>query len=124
VSRLAFDIDAWFPNFTLFVFVLAPVLLLVLFSMTILERLGKIPPARQPRKEGRNFSEILGLIPVVYITWPLWEIAEYLIGVRDTINDRLWQFHMPVIMELIIVVGVGQVLYYFYATRPVKEVVA
>ncbi len=118
---MAYDIDAWFPNFTLFTLILAPIVLLVMFVMVALVRLGKLP-APAPLTGGRfDFVTLIGLIPLVYIALPLWEIMEYLTGERDIINDRLWDEHLPIVMELIIYAGIIQVLYILYATAKARK---
>ena len=102
-----FDIDSIFPNFTFFVMMLAPFIIVLTFVFVALSRwLGwrvrKIPVGKVER--------YLGYVPVLYLFFPIYEIGQYLWGMRDSIVDRLFTYHFPIIVYLILFVGIGQVL--------------
>lgn len=110
---MSWSLDAWFPNFTLFVVYLAPALLLIIFATLIFSRIFRwdLTPNKLPTKH-RTMAEMLGYFPLVYIFFPIWDIAEYVFGQRSSILDRLFTFHFPNMMFIIVLVGIGQVLYY------------
>ena len=108
---MAWSIDEWFPNWSLFVYWLLPITLAILFIMAILFRFFT--------RRRMTFAEMLNYIPVVYLFFVAYEVGEYLIGDRDTIMDRLFDIHFPNMMFLIVVVGIGQVLYYFMSEKKV-----
>ena len=105
---MTFDPNEWIPNFTLFILVLAPVILLILFGAIFISRYVNLRSKKVRVK--KKWSELLGYIPAFYILFPIWEIVEYLMGERETILDRLFGVHFPVIMVIIIIVGIGQVI--------------
>lgn len=108
---MAFNIDEWFPNWSLFVYWLLPIILAVVFAMAIIYRFLT--------RRRMTFAEILNYIPVVYLFAVVWEVGEYLIGDRETIADRLFAVHFPNMMFIIVCVGIGQVIYYFVSERRV-----
>ena len=108
---LAFSIDEWFPNWSLFVYYLLPITIAILFIMAILYRYFT--------RRRMTFAEMINYIPVMYMFFVAYEIGEYLIGDRATIMDRLFEVHFQNMMFLIVVVGIAQVLYYFVSERKV-----
>lgn len=120
-DRMAFNIDDWIPNFTLFVYVLAPLILGIIFIMIILSRWFNLRKVGEPRAK-LTFADKIGLIPALYLIEPIWEIGEYLNGTRDTIFDRLFTYHFPIFMFLVLCVGIGQVGYYWISMGTAGEV--
>jgi hypothetical protein len=112
-----FNIDEFIPNFTLFLFVLAPTILIFLFVMVLLSRWMK----RKPGK-GKSWAELIGYIPMIYLISPIIEIYQYFIGERDDMIQRLFGYHFPIMMFLIVCVGIGQVSYYWVSMGPAGEV--
>lgn len=117
---MVFDIDAWIPNFTLFVFVLAPMVLMLFVVMVLASRWLKLGD-KGPKKR-MTFAEMLGLIPALYLLQPFYEIAEYLYGTRTEIVDRLFIYHFPIFMFLVVCIGIGQVVYYWLSMGTAGEV--
>lgn len=118
---MAFNIDDWIPNFTLFVFVLTPLILSTIFIMIILSRWLGLKKAGQ-KKPKLTFAQLIGLIPALYLIEPIWEIGEYLNGTRSEIADRLLLYHFPIFMFLVLCVGIGQVGYYWISMGDHGEV--
>ena len=103
----AFDVDSVIPNFTLFVMILAPMLMVVIFVIYLIRRYF------EGKDTKKNFPEIVGYIPVIYMFFPLYEMGEYLAGTRSSIMDRLFGYHFGMIMFLIVLTGICQVIYYW-----------
>lgn len=118
---MSFNIDDWIPNFTLFVYILAPMVLALIFIMIILSRWFSLRKANEPKRR-MSFAELIGLIPALYLIEPIWEIGEYLNGTRDEIVDRLFTYHFPIFMFLVLCVGMGQVGYYWLSMGTAGEV--
>lgn len=108
---MAFSIDEWFPNWTLFVYWLLPITIAILFIMAILYRFFT--------RRRMTFAEMINYIPMMYMFFVAYEIGEYLIGDRATIMDRLFEVHFQNMMFLIVCIGIAQVLYYFTTERKV-----
>lgn len=117
---MSFNIDEWIPNFTFFVFYLAPLIIAIVFVMIILSRWSGIGKPKPKRK--LNFAQMLGLIPALYLIEPIWEMGEYLNGTRSEIADRLLLWHFPIFMFLVLCVGIGQVGYYWISMGDAGEV--
>lgn len=107
---MAWDLDGIFPNFTLFVLILAPVMVILIFSLTLLMRFFRVGKVQ---KEPKSFYEIIGYLPAIYLFFPIWEIAEYILGTRTSILDRLFEIHFPNMMFLIVLTGIAQILWVF-----------
>ena len=120
---MSFNIDDWIPNFTLFVLILTPTVLALLFIILIIQRWLRLRTPGEPRpKRTMSFAELIGLIPALYLIEPIWEIGEYLNGTRDEIVDRLFTYHFPIFMFLVLCVGLGQVGYYWISMGTAGEV--
>ena len=120
---MSFNIDDWIPNFTLFVLILTPMVLAILFIVLIISRWLRLRTPGEPRpKRKMSFAELIGLIPALYLIEPIWEIGEYLNGTRDEIVDRLFTYHFPIFMFLVLCVGLGQVGYYWISMGTAGEV--
>ena len=117
---MTFDIDAWIPNFTLFIYILAPFILMLFAIMILASRWLKLED-KGPKKS-MTFAEMLGLIPALYLLQPIYEIGEYLYGTRTGIVDRLFLDHFPIFMFLVLCVGIGQVGYYWLSMGDAGEV--
>ena len=116
---MAFNVDDWIPNFTLFVYVLAPLVVSIVFIMIIISRwLG----LEKNKRAKLDFAQLLGLIPALYLIEPIWEIGEYLRGIRTEIAQRLLLYHFPIFMFLVVCVGIGQVGYYWISMGDHGEV--
>jgi C4-dicarboxylate transporter len=111
---MAFNIDDWIPNFNLFVYFLAPVIIAIVAAMIIS---SKWLNRERGRKKKMKLVEILSYIPAVYALWPIYEIGEYLIGRRDEIFDRLFTYHYPILMFFILLVGIAQISIYGFNIR-------
>lgn len=117
---MAIDIDNWIPNFTLFIYVLAPIVLMLFAIMVLASKWLKLED-KGPKKR-MTFAEMLGIIPALYLLQPMYEIGEYLYGTRTEIVDRLFLYHFPIFMFLVVCVGIGQVVYYWLSMGTAGEV--
>ena len=115
---MTFALDEWFPNFTLFVMVLTPALILLTYAMIAISRFMKLKPIGESSR-GMKIGTYLGYVPILYMFWPLLEIAEYIMGDRGEIVSRLFTYHFENVMIIIVIVGIGQILALLY-TNPVK----
>jgi len=118
---LSFDIDDWIPGFTFFVFILTPTVIVVYFIMLVVSRWFQNRHPTEPKMK-KSFAEIIGYLPIVYLFFPLYEIAEYLYGTRASVTDRLFTVHFHYAVWLILLVGIGQVCYYFASIGKREEV--
>lgn len=116
---MAFDIDSWIPNFRLFVMILAPLVLILFAIMVLASRWLKIGKGAKKRM---TFAEMLGLIPALYLLQPMYEMGEYLYGTRTEIVERLFLYHFPIFMFIVVCVGIGQVVYYWLSMGDAGEV--
>lgn len=116
---MAFNLDAWFPNFTLFVLILTPVLIIITYALISISRFMKLEPIGNDTK-GMKIGTYLGYVPILYMFYPIWEIAEYIMGNRGEVVARLFTYHFGNLMILIVIVGMGQILALLYTT-PVKR---
>lgn len=48
----------------------------------------------------------------IYMVAPLYDISLYFMQIHDTLSDRLFSVHLPIITFIIILVGIGQVFCY------------
>lgn len=106
-------LNDWFPNFDLFVLVIAPIIVSILFVMVLISRWLHLK-SQAPRVKN-TFAELIGYIPVIILFFVFWEILEYLLQVRETVADRLFDYWLPTLTWIIIFIGIAQVLYYFVA---------
>ena len=112
-----FNIDEFIPNFKLFIYVLTPTILIFLFVMVLLSRWMK-----KRSGKGKSWAELIGYIPMIYLISPIIEIYQYFVGERDDMIQRLFGYHFPILMFLIVCVGIGQVSYYWVSMGPAGEV--
>jgi len=108
----AWNIDEWFPNWSLFVQWLLPITLAIIAAMALIYR--------YLTRRRMTFAEMLNYLPVTYLFFVFYEVGEYMYGTRATITDRLFEVHLWNMMFLIVVVGIGQVLYYYTSERAVQ----
>lgn len=113
-----FNIDDFIPNFKLFIYVLTPLILIFLFVMVLVSRWFK----KKPTGKGKSWAELIGYIPAIYLVSPIIEIYQYMIGERTNLIERLFSYHFPIMMFLIVCVGIGQVCYYWVSMGPGGEV--
>jgi len=112
---MTFNLDEWFPNFTLFVLVLAPALILITYALISISRFMKLQPIGNDTK-GMKIGTYLGYVPILYMFYPVWEIAQYIMGNRGDVVARLFTYHFGNIMIIIVIVGIGQILALLYTT--------
>lgn len=112
-----FNIDNFIPNFKLFVFVLTPMILIFLFIMVMISKWYK-----RPKGQGKSWAQLMGYIPTLYLLSPMIETYQYMVGERSDFIDRLFSWHFPIMMFLIIIVGISQVCYYWVSMGPSGEV--
>lgn len=117
---MSFDINQFIPNFTLFVFILAPMIITILFVMTVASKWFQ---GKARKKKRRSWAQLIGYIPAIYLVSPVIEIYQYLVGERASFVPRLFGYHFPILMFLIICTGIGQVCYYWVSMGPAGEVV-
>ena len=102
------SIDYLFPNMTLFLYLTAISIALIIILWLAYRWLTRTR---------MTFAQLLNFIPIIYFFAVCYEVGEYLLGDRATIVDRLFSMHFRNMMFLIVVVGIGQVLYYFLSER-------
>jgi len=112
---MSFSLDEWFPNFTLFVLVLTPALILITYALIAISRFMKLKPIGNDTK-GMKIGTYLGYVPILYMFYPVWEIAQYIMGNRGDVVARLFTYHFGNIMIIIVIVGIGQILALLYTT--------
>ena len=117
---MAFNIDDWIPNFTLFVLYLAPLILFLIAGFVIVSRFYNL--RRGEKKTKKYFVDYVGYLPALYLIAVIYEIGEYLFGIRETIADRLFLYHFPIFMFLTVVAGIFQVCWYWLFMGPKGEV--
>lgn len=112
---MGFSVDEVFPNFTLFVLIIMPVAM----AITILGWLIRKYFHRTRRKGGHAFDEILGYLPALYFLWPIYEIIQYFLGNMEwsVIMTRLFTTHLRGFTVVMLLAGIGQVIYYVYSFR-------
>lgn len=113
---MAYDFDAWFPEFTFFALILGPILMVVVFTFTFLSRWLRLKP-RKYRPEKHKWVEYLSYIPVAYLGFVVYHIAEYLWGSEIHLYNTLFYTDLPAMSTIIILVGIGQCAYYLIFTN-------
>jgi len=113
-------IDSVFPNFTILVLVIGPLIIVAFYVMTLAVVHFKIrfPPISAKREK---FAKFLNLFIILYFIFPIWDMGSYLFGNRDTIFDRLFTVHAVWITFIILCVGIGQCICYSPMGVPKNE---
>jgi len=114
-------IDSILPNFTLFILVLAPIMIIAFYLMALAVTYFKLkfPPVSARREK---IAKSLNFAIPLYMIFPVYDIVAYLTGNLDTIFDELFSKHVPRLTMLILFVGVLQVYCYASSGRHAKEV--
>jgi hypothetical protein len=111
-----FNIDDWFPNFHFFVIIITPILIAIFFIAILLSRWIKIKwPIPSPYQQKLAFY--IGFAPVIYMLWPLYDIIQYIMGTQTTIIAKLFTVHLPWLMCIIVLTGLGQVVCYTFGAK-------
>jgi hypothetical protein len=113
-------IDDVFPNFTTFVLVLMPLAMAVTVIGWLIRKYAS--RSRLGRGGGHKFDEILGYIPALYFLWPTYDIIQYFYGYMswNEIMARLFTTHLMGFTVLMLLAGIGQVIYFIFSWRPKK----
>lgn len=113
---MSFYIDDWFPHFTFFVFIIAPILIAIFFIVILISRWIKLPwPTPDPKK--RKLAHYLGFAPVAYFLFPIYDIYLYMIGQQTDTVWRLFTVHFPYLMCIIVLTGLGQVVCFAFGAK-------
>lgn len=112
------NIDSVFPNFTIFVIVLTPIIILLLIISLIIEDylLNKVKKKQKPKME-RDIVVVLGYIPLFYLIAVIIEIIQYIYGMREDFSARLFGTHLENMTYFILVIGIMQALYIILRER-------
>lgn len=113
---MSYNFDLWFPMFTFFVLILGPVLMVIIFFMTFLSRWLKLKP-KAYYAEKHKWVEYLSYIPIIYLFFVFYHIAEYLWGSLPNLYVILFTVDLPAMVTIIILVGIGQCTYYILYGR-------
>ena len=113
---MSFNINDWFPHFTFFVLILTPILVVLTYALIAFSRFFKVRPGPVQTK-GMQVGVYLGYIPIIFMFFPIWEIGEYIMGYRTEVVGRLFSWHLPILMYVIVLTGIGQVLSLLWKTE-------
>lgn len=114
-----FNIDEFIPNFNLFVFLLTPMILLILFVMVVASKWFK---SEKKTRKKVMLIELISYVPAIYLLLVVIEVYQYMTGERSDIIQRLFSYHFPIMMLFIISTGIIQVIYYAVTMGPAGEV--
>ena len=106
-----YEIDQWFPGFTIFILVLMPVMVVAIYLMIMAMKYFNLrfKPVSQRRQK---VAKWLNLPIVAYMIFPLYDIASYFNQDLDSVSDRLFSVHLVNLTFIIIIVGIAQVFCY------------
>ena len=111
-----FNINDWFPHFTFFVLILTPFLIILTYGLIAISRFFKLKP-NTVKTKGMKVGVYLGYVPIIYMFFAIWEIGEYIMGYRTEIVGRLFSWHLPLIMYVIVLTGIGQTAVLLWRTE-------
>lgn len=104
-----FEVDEWFPNFTMFMwltFVCCTAIFFIIIAYWWATR------------RRMTFAELISLIPGLYMIFVFYEAYTWWAeGTPSDFFQRLFVVHFWNMMFLIVLVGIGQVLYFFVSER-------
>lgn len=104
-----FQIDEWFPNFTMFMW-LTFVCCVSIFFITVAYWWAT--------RRRMTFAELIAVIPALYLIFVFYEAYTWWNeGIPGDFYQRLFVVHFWNMMFLIVLVGLGQVLYFFVSER-------
>ena len=113
---MSYGFDLWFPQFTLFALMLGPIIMVIVFSFTVLSRWLGIKP-KSYRADKHKWVEYLSYVPMVYLFFPVYHMAEYLWGSLPNLYTTLFTVDLPAMTTIILLVGIGQCTYYILFGR-------